>query len=72
MAKKAVKEESEKRRPDFVARCRQSPDSDFYLSIGAAWKTDVNGQQGFSVRLTNLPIQFDGSFLLLTPLPERE
>lgn len=62
--------ESEKRQPDFVARCKQSPESDFWLNIGAAWPADINGKPGYTVRLHTTPVDWDGSFLLMPPLPE--
>jgi hypothetical protein len=66
-AKQDVKEEKEKRQPDFVVRCRQSPDSDFWQTIGAAWSANINGETGYSVRLHAIPTNWDGSFLLLPP-----
>lgn len=59
--------EEEKRLPDLVARCKQSPDSEFWVTIGAAWTADINGKKGYSVRLHTLPVNFDGSFLLMPP-----
>lgn len=62
-----VKEEKEKRKPDFVVRCKQSPDSDFWNTIGAAWSANINGVTGYSVRLHTVPVNWDGSFLLMPP-----
>jgi hypothetical protein len=59
--------EGEKRRPDFVARCKQAPGSDYWMTIGAAWSYR-NGEPGFSVRLNAVPIDWDGTFLLMPPL----
>ena len=71
--KAAVKVEEDKKLPDFVARARQAPGSDFYLTIGAAWKKENgNGEEFVSVKLNNLPVGFDGSFLLMKPLPPKE
>lgn len=64
------KEEEEKRQPDLIARCKQSPDSDYWLTCGAAWIADINGKKGYSVRLHTLPVNFDGSFLLMPPKEE--
>ena len=61
MASKKEKE-PEKRKPDFVVRCKQSPDSDFWQTIGAAWSADINGKTGYSVRLHLIPTNWDGSF----------
>lgn len=59
------------KRPDFVLRARQSPDSDFFITIGAAWKVSVNGEDGYSVKLTAIPVGgWDGSILMLVPKEE--
>lgn len=62
--------EPEKRKPDFVVRCKQSTDSDFWTTIGAAWSADINGKAGYSVRLHLIPTSWDGSFLLMPPKDE--
>lgn len=68
--KAPAKEEEKGKRPDFIIRCRQSPESDFYLTIGAAWKVQVNGEDAYSVKLTSIPTQWDGSALMLPPKAE--
>ncbi len=65
-----VKEE--KRRPDFVVRAKQSPQSEFWQTIGAAWSADINGKTGYSVKLHLVPTDWDGSFLLMPPLESGE
>ena len=48
--KKQAKPEPEARKPTLIARCKQSPDSDFWVTIGAAWPADLGGgKAGFSV-----------------------
>ncbi len=70
--KKETKAEQNKM-PDFVARARQSPDSEYYQSIGAAWKrTNDKGEEFISVKLNSQPTNWDGSFLLMKPLPSKE
>lgn len=64
------KEEENKRKPDLIARCKQSPDSDFWITVGAAWSADINGKEGYSVKLHSAPIDWDGSFLLMPPKEE--
>ncbi len=67
---KTVKKEEpkeEKRRPDFVARARQAKESEYFSTIGAAWKTEIAGQEGVSVKLNLTPLDWDGSFLLMVP-----
>ena len=63
--------EPEKRKPDFVVRCKQSPDSDFWQTIGAAWSAEISGKTGYSVRLHFIPTDWDGSFLLMPPLEDK-
>jgi hypothetical protein len=63
-------EESKGKRPDYVIRCRQAPDSDFYLTIGAAWRVQVNGEDAFSIKLTSIPTNWGGSALMLVPKDE--
>jgi uncharacterized protein (DUF736 family) len=61
-------------KPDFVVRARQERNSRFFQTVGMAWrKTDRNGQEIISVKLNALPIDGDGSFLLVPPFtPEGE
>lgn len=69
MATKAKQEvkEPEKRQPDFVCRARQHPDSEYWVTIGAAWSYR-NGEPGYSVKLHTTPTNWDGSFLMMPPL----
>lgn len=69
--KKPAPKEEEKRQPDFVVRCKQTVDGDFWMNIGAAWKADINGKTGYSVRLHSTPIDWDGTFLMMPPLEEK-
>ena len=76
--KKAAKpepaEDAKGKMPDFVARARQSADSEFYMTIGAAWKrtSEKDGKEFLSVKINSQPQNWDGSFLLMEPLPPRE
>lgn len=67
MAKPVKPPEKESRKPDLIARCRQSPGSEYFQTVGVAWETEVGGERAYSVKLNVLPVQFDGSFLLLVP-----
>ena len=69
---KKGKEPEKGKSPDFVVRARQTPDSDFFVNCGAAWKVEVNGKEAISLKLTAMPVQSDGSFLLLQPLEAKE
>lgn len=57
-------------RPDFVARAvvqkaKNQNEKDFFQTIGAAWQRQ-NGE-GFTVKLQTVPVQWDGSFVLMPP-----
>jgi hypothetical protein len=52
-------------KPVFNARAKQEPDSEYMQTIGAAW-TFKEGE-GYVVRLTSIPTQWDGSFILVPP-----
>jgi hypothetical protein len=58
----------EKRMPVFVARARQA-DGKAWLTVGAAWERK-DGEPGYSVKLNALPFNFDGTFVLVPPLPD--
>ncbi len=42
--------------PDWTVRARASPGSDFYLTLGAGWNVEVNGQEAISLRLQCVPV----------------
>ena len=66
-------EEPKSKQPDFVARARQSAQSEYYMTIGAGWKrTNDKGEEFISVKINNQPVGWDGSFLLMKPLPPKE
>ena len=57
--------------PVLVARAKVNGDR--WETIGAAWNADVNGKPGYSVKLNTIPAgSWDGSFLLMEPLPPKE
>lgn len=55
-------------KPDFIAKCKQAPDSDFFHILGAAWKWK-NGD-GYVVKLNTIPTNWDGSLILTPPKAE--
>ncbi|MEQ1671278.1 MAG: hypothetical protein ABL893_10505 [Hyphomicrobium sp.] len=60
-----------KRHPDYVARAKVNGER--WETIGAAWKTTVNGKDCYSVKLNTVPAgAWDGGLLLMPPLPERK
>lgn len=59
------------RKPKYIARAKETPDSDRWITVGAAWDF-TEGKDGYAVRLSNLPVQFDGTFILVPPLEKEE
>ena len=58
----------ENRKPVYFARAKVG---NSWVGIGAAWPLR-SGEPGFSVRLTTVPLNWDGRFVLLEPLPNEE
>lgn len=58
----------ERPKPAYNARAKVG---NGWINIGAAWPLR-SGEEGFSVKLTSIPIGFDGRFVLLPPLPGEE
>lgn len=53
------------RQPKYIARAKQAPDSDFMVTIGAAWPFKEG--DGLVVKLQMTPTKWDGDFILVTP-----
>lgn len=51
-------------RPQFVARAKVG---NGWVNIGAAWPLR-SGEEGLSLKLTTIPLNWDGRFVLLRPL----
>ncbi len=60
--------------PDFFVRARQEKNSRYFTTIGSAWsKKDRNGQDMISLKLNSIPLDWDGSCLLVRPFaPDAE
>lgn len=54
----------EARKPEFVARAKVGTG---WTNIGAAWPLR-SGEPGYSLKLTTIPLNWDGRFILLPPL----
>lgn len=52
-------------KPIYNARVRQNPESDFMVTIGAAWP--FNEGDGLVVSLSLIPTNWDGKFILVPP-----
>jgi len=57
------------RKPQYIARAKQHPDSEFMQTIGAAWSFKEGS--GLVVKLQFIPANnWDGSFILVEPKEE--
>jgi hypothetical protein len=54
--------------PNYIARAKVG---NGWVSIGAAWNLR-SGDDGFSLKLTTIPLNWDGRFVLLPPLENGE
>jgi hypothetical protein len=52
-------------KPVYIARARQTPESEVMVTIGAAWP--FNDGDGLVVKLHMMPTQWSGDFILVTP-----
>lgn len=52
-------------KPAFRARAKIDPAEDHRVTIGAAWP--FREGEGYVVRLETIPVNWDGSFLLVPP-----
>jgi hypothetical protein len=52
-------------KPVYNARVKQNPESDFMVTIGAAWP--FNQGDGLVVQLNLIPTNWDGKFILVAP-----
>jgi hypothetical protein len=53
-------------KPAYNVRARQEPKSDYLTTVGSAWKFKEG--DGYVVRIHSLPVDWDGSFILVKPL----
>ena len=58
----------ERPKPVFNARAKVG---NGWVNIGAAWPLR-SGEDGYSLKLTTIPLNWDGRFILLPPLPNDE
>lgn len=55
-------------KPTYIARARQTPESEMMVTIGAAWP--FNEGEGLVVKLQMVPTQWSGDFILVPPKDE--
>jgi hypothetical protein len=55
-------------KPLYIARARQTPESEVMVTIGAVWP--FNEGDGLVVKLQMIPTQWSGDFILVTPKEE--
>lgn len=67
MAQKHAKTSKQEKgsKPVFNARAKTDPQSDFMITIGAAW--EFREGEGYVVKLQTLPMNWDGTFILVPP-----
>ena len=65
IAPAALVERPKGSKPIYNARVKQNPDSDFMVTIGAAWPFNQGG--GLVAQLNLIPTNWDGKFILVTP-----
>ena len=59
--------QEEKRQPLFIVRAKDGPNPKDGATVGAAWDFK-DGSPGFFVKLKSLPLQWDGTLVMLPPL----
>ena len=57
----------EKRLPIFTVRAKDGANPRGWITVGAAWDFK-DGSPGLAVKLNSLPLNWDGSLVLLPPL----
>jgi hypothetical protein len=55
-------------KPQFIARAKVD---NGWITIGACWPLR-SGEEGFSLKLTSTPLNWDGRFVLLPPIVDEE
>ena len=68
IAEERVAGRKKREKPQYVARAKVGSG---WVNIGAAWPLR-SGEDGFSVKMTSVPIGFDGRFVLIAPLTNGE
>jgi hypothetical protein len=53
-------------KPQFIARAKVG---NGWITIGACWPLK-SGEEGFSLKLTSTPLNWDGRFVLLPPIAD--
>ena len=57
-------------KPIYTVRARQEPDSEYMTTVGSAWKFKKG--EGLVVKIHSMPVNWDGSFILVTPFEKDE
>src|SRR5947207_394363 len=67
-AASSARQTRERPKPTYIARAKVGTG---WVSIGAAWALR-SGEAGFSLKLTTVPLNWDGRFVLLLPIESGE
>src|SRR5438876_3237622 len=63
-AQAQIRQSRERAKPKYIARAKVGGG---WVNIGAAWPLR-SGEEGYSLKLTTIPLNWDGRFILLPPL----
>jgi len=66
ISERARPKRAERPKPEYLARAKVG---NGWVNIGAAWNLR-SGEDGFSLKLTTIPLNWDGRFVLLRPLED--
>lgn len=59
--------------PDYVVRARQEKNSRYFATIGSAWvRKDRNDNELISIKLSSIPLAWDGACILVRPFAQDE
>lgn len=64
----AARQRQARPKPQYVARAKVGTG---WTNIGAAWPLR-SGEEGYSLKLTTIPLNWDGRFVLLPPINNEE
>jgi hypothetical protein len=54
--KQSEDEGSGDKKPDFVIRARQGPNSKYFYDVGAIWKTEIDGKEALRISMFTVPL----------------
>jgi hypothetical protein len=67
-SQRALAARRERPKPQYILRAKVGSG---WTTIGAVWPLR-SGEQGFSLKITSMPLQWDGRFVALPPIEDEE